>query len=269
MNQQSFNILIDFEATGLIPSEARPIEVGLCIVDQNWNHVLSHSGFITEPDYPPLTKEVQEVTGINELMLKLEGVSFAQILTEFSEAAKNLLPHCKYVIAYNKEYDETIFKTEALRVPIGLTIAGNLMLQLPWLCAMRDIEKNYKRKCWTQSHLALDYGIAVDPAELHRAINDVYLMRKILAHVGLSADDIYKFQRTPTVVLQALIPAPWSDGGKGRDAAKKLGYSWEQPKGVEQKFEKAWVKAIKETALDEEIKSAPFKVQVTKGGDHG
>ncbi len=266
MQQESFNLLIDFEATNLDTAIARPIEVGLCIVDQNWNHVLSHSGFIYDEGYPKeLSKEVQEITGIDPAILQLEGVPFVKILQEFEEAAKEYLPKIKYVVAYNREYDETLFKAEALRTPLGMTKAGNLLLQLPWICAMRDVEKNYKKKCWTQSHLALDYGIAVDPKELHRAINDVYLMRKILAHVGLSADDIYSFQREPTLVLQALIPSPWTDQGKGRDEAKKLGYSWEKAKGVEGTFPKAWVKAIKERNLEEEIKSAPFKVQVTKG----
>lgn len=265
----SFNILIDFEATSIKPAEARPIEVGLCIVDEKWNHVLSHSGFIYQDDYPKLSQEVQDITGIDPAILQLEGTDFAKILTEFGDAAANLLPQIKYVIAYNREYDETLFKAESLRVPIGMTKAGNLMLQLPWLCAMRDIEKNHRKKCWTQSHLALDYGIAVDPKELHRAISDVYLMRKILAHVDISADDIYSFQREPTFVLQALIPTPWSDGGAGRDAAKKVGYSWEKVKGSDTVYPKAWVKGVKERALDDEIKSAPFKVQIMKENTNG
>ena len=56
-----------------------------------------------------------------------------------------------------------------------------------------------------------------------------------------------------------------TDSGKGIALAKKHGYSWEKAKGVEEKFDKSWVKAVKFRNVEHELKSVPFKAQITKG----
>jgi hypothetical protein len=126
---------------------------------------------------------------------------------------------------------------------------------------MRDLEANTKFKCWKLSHLALDHGVPVDPNVLHRAMADVKLTQQMLAKVGVPAKDIYTYQCIPSVVVQALIPAPFQDGGKGKELAVKRGYSWEVPRGTQEKYDKAWVRKIKATAYDTEVCEAPFKVR--------
>lgn len=265
MSKSSFSIVLDMEATGLDPLKARPIEVGLCLVDSNtWDPVCATHRVIFEPDYASLQQEITDITGITQDEL-FTGISLVRALAEFAEKIGDKLPLVDFVVAYNRDYDEVLYRTEAGRVLCGLTPLGKLMLDLPWLCAMRDVEENYKHKCWKLAHLALDHGVAVDPANLHRAMADVELTMKLLSRVGTTAEKMHTFQKVPWVAVQALIPAPFQDGGKGRDLAVKAGYSWQKARGSDRVFEKAWVKLVKEHLVEKELSSVPFKARQIGG----
>ena len=257
------SIIIDFETTGLDVSTARVIEVGAMVVDESWDTVATLSCLVNSPDVPPLSEEIQKLTGITQKELTTNGMD---IIDAFGKLGELVDPEVGCVIAYNKAYDEAIFRSEILRWPMLGMIAGiNWMRQLPWVCAMTDLEDNYQYKCWKLSHLALDKGVAIDPKNLHRAINDVELTRKMLKQSGANLQSMLDFATSPWLTVSAMIPGPWEDGGKGRDKAKELGYSWEVAKGTtEPKFEKCWVKRIKENKYDDEAKAAPFKVNIIK-----
>lgn len=136
----------------------------------------------------------------------------------------------------------------------------NRLAQLDWLCAMEDIESNYKFKSWKQMHVALEYGITVNPKLLHRAINDVELMRQILKESGTSAKAMLEFQRSPWIYVAAKVNAPWTDGGKTSNEAKALGFRW-QTTGDDRVFEKTWVKKIKPKQYEELLNKATFSIR--------
>lgn len=254
------SLIIDFEATGLDTSKDSIIEIGAQLVDDKFD-VLKSLSVLVKPEQP-LSAEIQTITGITQNDLDTEGTTLGVAAGMLSQV---LTEDIGYVIAYNREFDESLFRVDTAREALGMLPSVNQLLNLPWLCAMKDIERNYDFKCWKLSHLALDYGIAVDPAKLHRAINDVELTRKLLKASGVTALQMYQYQVTPWVYLQALIPAPWTDGGKGKAEATKLGYSWEKAKGTDAPvFEKTWVKRVKEHKVEDEIKAAPFSVRQLK-----
>lgn len=249
---QSFNLLIDFEATGVDPKEARIMEVGALITEEDWTPVANMNALVYQPETFPIPEEVKKVTNLDEDTLAKEGIPLRDM---FERIFDFIQPYnVNYFVAYNREYDENLFNAEYERV------YKKVAPKSQWVCAMKDIEKNYEFKCWKMSHLALDHGVAVDPNGLHRAINDVLLMRTMLEKLAVTAQTMFEFQNMPWSILQAKIPKPWEDGGKGKDLAVKLGYSWETPRGSQQKFEKCWVKKVKVSQVEMEIKRAAFKV---------
>lgn len=247
------NLIIDFETTGVNVYEDFIIEIGAQLVADDWQVVGEFNTLIKNPANPVLSDEITKITGITQGDIDARGMDLKQALGQLL----NLVGEPDAVIAYNSEFDEGIFRTEMARNGF---LAPSI-LKDKWLCAMKDLESNYEKKCWKLSHLALDYGVAVDPAKLHRAIGDVNLTRQMLIKANATPVGMMNFKQTPWIVVNALIPAPWTDGGKGKMEATKLGYSWETPKGTQEKYEKQWVKRIKAHKLEDEIQNAPFKIR--------
>ena len=149
-------------------------------------------------------------------------------------------------MAFNAGFDRSFIVEEMHRQDLIMDPRLHWMAQDPWLCAMKDIEQNYAHKSWKLSHLALGYGITVNPKELHRAINDVELMRQTMQASGATLESIVDFKNEPWVYLIAQVQGPWVDGGKSTGEAKALGYTFERAEGDDTKtFTKSWVKRVK------------------------
>jgi DNA polymerase III epsilon subunit-like protein len=238
---------IDFEATDKEPKTARITEIGAQIfdvADGAWRPV--DEGFnclVYAPDYPSQSEEVLRVTGITDELLKSEGVTPA-------DAIRSLITYAgqaAYLIAYNKEYDQVLLDEEMKRTGVAPRVAADR-----WLCALRDVEYPEHYKCRKLSHLALDHGMPIDPAGLHRAVEDVRLMGKLLEFGKYRFEDVLAYSQIPWVYVKANVS--FAD----KDLAKARRYSWEQV--GERKFFKTWVKKIKQTQLEKERAEAPFPV---------
>lgn len=252
-------LLIDFESTGLDPKTARITEIGAMVVDHEFNEPEScMSQLVWESGYPALTPENIAVTGITQEMLDKDGISLDRACHILGNMTRG--NDITGVIAYNRKYDETLFKAELLRSGLSLDPEMNRLAQLPWLCAMEDIESNYKFKSWKQMHVALEYGITVNPKLLHRAINDVELMRQILKESGTTPEAMWAWQSSPWMYVAAKVNAPWTDGGKTSNEAKALGFRW-QTTGDDRVFEKTWVKKIKPKQYEELLNKATFSIR--------
>lgn len=236
-------LLIDFEATGVDTQTARITEIGAMVVDNEFNEPeAGMSQLVYESGYPALTPENIAVTGITQDMLNGQGMVMAQALVGLRSMTAGV--PIDYIIAFNRKYDENLFKTEMKRGSFDLDPGINQLMQVPWLCAMEDIESNYAFKSWKQMHIALEYGITVNPKLLHRALNDVELMRQILKESGTTPEAMFKFQQSPWIYIAANVKPPWTDNGKSSTEAKALGFKW-QNAGDDRIFEKTWVKRIK------------------------
>jgi len=254
------SILIDFESTGLDTENDSIIEIGAMLVDKEMNQIASVSTLVKDFGDKDITPEIQKITGI-----KLEEwhANAIPLLEAFGLMSAAFGTDFDYVVAFNKNFDEKLFKACAVRSGYSLSPVGNHLFQVPWLCAMVDIETNYQYRSWRLAHLALEYGVTVNPKELHRAINDVELMRKMLIAANATSESMFAFQSTPWLFIRAVVDGPWIDGGKGVKAAKEAGFSWEVAKGTDgPRFEKSWIRQVKANQVDAIVESAPFKIKV-------
>ncbi len=249
-------VAIDFESTGLDVTKDRIIEVGAvsCIFDTELRIEAAYSTFVYEPDYPELPPEVVEVTGITPEKLKSEGGPFLgmwEFLEKFSHGAD-------YFLAHNKNFDQGLLFAELNRRSLALP-------KVPWLCTIEDVEHPEKFRCRKLSHLALDYGAAVNPRLLHRALDDVKLMIEMCQVAQFDFNKIGERAKIPWVIVRAKVPSPFgakNDGGVGKDKAKACGYSWEKVYGMTQVFDKSWVKRIKEADIAKEQERLGYAIAV-------
>ena len=258
-------LLIDTETTGLDPATDRVIEMGWMLTDDSFNEPIAGASYLMRDEsYPQLSKEIEGITGIPQALLEEQGKSVNAVMS-FLEA--DLMEHKPdFVVAYNADFDRPMLASEFRRGAFGMLPGINRLEQTPFLCAMRDVQSNYLFKCWKLSHLALDKGVTINPSELHRALADVELMRKMLQASNESATSMYKYHQEPWIIVRAVTTPPWEDGGRSNDQARKRGFSWQKAKGCpEQKeFKNAWVKRIKERDFDSEVAALPLALRIVK-----
>lgn len=246
---------VDFETTGLDFEKDSVIEIGAVIFDdENWEPIDEFCCFVKPAGFTGLSEEIKSITGICDVQVFC-GI---EPITAF-RSLKNFFNNAQFVLAHNKNFDETFFKVEAKR-------AGLSWESPKFLCTVQDIPHGKDKKCRKLSHLALDYGVVVDPTKLHRALDDVFLMGRMLKAAKMKISDILGYMNIPWVYLEAVVEAPWKDNGKSTGLAKKRGFSWETPWGyhTELKFAKRWVKKIKKNILELEIRDSPFPIVILK-----
>lgn len=121
-------IFIDFEATGLDPEEATPIEIGMteAYVDVNTGEVYQIRKTYSALNDPgtPLEPVITEVTGLTDE--DLVGQQFD--LDEMESFITGDGKHIPIMAAHNSDYDETLFN----RLFPHLS-------DLPWICTVNDM----------------------------------------------------------------------------------------------------------------------------------
>lgn len=244
-------LLIDFEATDKEPKTARPIEAAMHVVDGALNEISPlESQVIFHESYPSLSGEIEDLTGISDSEMRSSGKPFVLVYNSIVRHAPD------FIVAHNKGYDKTLFDSECTRQALPL-------LQNPWICTYRDIKWPERQKCKKLSHLALDNGIMVDPSTLHRAEGDVKVLLQLMRKLELDMMELAQRAMQPEITIRAIVPKPWDDGGAGKDKAKACGFGWETAPGTDgPKFDKAWVKRIKENELNEEKEKLGYAIKV-------
>lgn len=240
---------IDFESTGKDPQIARITEIGALLkyLPPKEKSTRYYSKLLFDVSYPPQSQEVIEVTGITDEMLKSEGVTPPVGLLELFYS----IGDADYIFAHNKEFDKTLLYKECARW--GLTPP-----ERPWICTMTEVPYPDRLRCRKLSHLAIDHGIAVDPAKLHRAVGDVELMLRIVDCYPFP--DLLRFASESTLILEAKVVPPWTDSGKSTQKAKERGFRWQETGG--KVYAKRWVKSIKKSRLENEIQGAEFEIVI-------
>ena len=248
--------VIDFETTGIDATTCRPIEVAVSITNGDFSEVLEeYSQVMYDGSYPALTEDIENLTGITQSHLLSLGRNPASVLAVIVSLVKK--HNVDYIMAYNSEYDRQVYTSEIKRHTL-FEEALSPVVNMKWLCAMKDVRSNYNYKCWKLSHLALDYGVAIDPSKLHRAKADVDLTISFLKKIGITLADIVEFSQTPWVPLEAITKKPWADGGVSTGKAKEKGFRWETPQGhMDKKFTQKWVVMKKETDVRAFVDSCP------------
>lgn len=228
---------IDFETSGLDLIKDRIIEVGFTLFevrDTSLLGVRSGEFYVNPGDDVVLTPEAMAVNGIDPQDVK-DGIKI--------EGLFNLLPkEADFFIAHNKAFDEAMYRKEMERQDLDID-------PRPWLCSMVDFEHPKHIKCRKLSHMALDYGVAVNPDLLHRAAADTEILVRMLGKMEPNFEEALADLSIPKITVKAIIPPPWEDNGKGKEAAVSCGFRWNGTK-------KIWGKDIREnkfTQLKEEL----------------
>jgi DNA polymerase III epsilon subunit-like protein len=240
---------VDFETTGLEPGKDFITEIGAVLFhDSTWEVRGRFSRFVYEPKALPLSEDIVRLTGITDKMLTEQGVPTREALLSFADFSSEAVAF----VAHNKDFDQGMFKAEVERSKVELSLAT---LNKSWYCSKGDIKAHEGKRCTKLSHLAVDYGLVVDGGKLHRALDDVLLMGQMIAATKTSFIEMKTYAEEPWVYIQAITKGPWVDGGKSTNEAKKLGFAWEKCNGTYSPiFSKKWVKRVKKSALEEELK---------------
>lgn len=251
-------LLVDTETTGLDPETSHIWEVGAMIVNEHWQYEGAFKvRMLDDQIASELAERRAELPNLPEIedivQTAVSPIQALAMLNQFiieNNSQHNPLP----VFAYNAKFDRAhVHKAYERYMPsvfIPACFTGE------WFCAMEHLPSNYRFKCWKLGHIALDYGIAVNPAELHGAYEDVCLMRQLLEKSGHTPQEVIAFANEPWIVLRAITEAPWKDNGVSNKLAQSHGYTWQKPRGYDKSFDKCWVKRVKQSAVDTEIKKA-------------
>lgn len=228
--------LVDFETTGLDTDTARIIEIGAAIYQFETGEILQeYSQLVWEEGDEELSEYITQITGITNEELRGNGIPLKPALAKFAQMTQG----CSVFMAHNADYDKEVLISSLKRINIEPP-------PVRWMCSINDLDHGDLR-CMKLSHLALDYGIVVDPSTLHRALDDVLLLGEILRKRNQTWGSVVEYADSPWVFLILQVPPPWEDNGKGKDFAKAMGYRWENAGG--KTFKKKWVKAVKECDL--------------------
>lgn len=245
---------LDFETQGKDPNNTNITEIGAVLANVEGRKYAicdAVSSLVYDESYPPQSEEVILITGITDEMLKSGGKNLETEL----KLLVTVMEKADVVMAYNANFDRTIFEQVCTKLLIEYP-------KKPWICAMNDVPYPPNFTCKKLSHLALDHMLKMDNRDLHRAVSDVRLMLDLVVP-NYGIEEVMAYAAEPWIFVKADIPAPWTDGGVGKDNATKLGFSWERPRGLsEPLFHKTWVKRIKKSKLESEISQAQFPVQV-------
>lgn len=265
-------IVIDFETTGVNHKVDRIIEVAAALLQIDDGVIQNKSDFsslVWDPSYPELSEEIIALTGIENDTLKNSGRPMSVVV----EGIWNLCRghQVEMFLAHNKAFDSNFFWSEMKRNKDTISDPPwSAFMQLPWACSIRDLPHTVRTKCRVLSHLALEYGLTVDPSDLHRAMGDVALLIRLLSAMKVDFDLLRDRLYKKSLVIKAVIPHPKSDQGRGKDKAKACGFGWERLPGTDEaNYPLSWVKKVKEDEVEKEIETLGYKIQVleTSAGD--
>jgi hypothetical protein len=246
---------VDFESNGLDVEKAQITEIGAVLFDTDkGSSIESLSCFLHDESYPPQSQDIIDLTGITDEMLKQEGISPAKGMRNLA----NLMMRADYMVAHNKKFDQRIGESFGSRV-------GSPLPPSTWLCSLTELEWPKSITCRKLAHISFELcpDLLFNEGKLiplHRAMNDVQLMLGLINRVT-KWEDFVAYALQPWVTLAVFIPPPWNDGGVGKDWAKKNGFGWESPPGSDLKYEKLWVKRVKESKLQGEQNDKPYEIK--------
>lgn len=246
---------IDFETQGLDIATTNPTELGLSLWDNaggTWQKTGGLSQLMWDKSYPSQPPEIVELTGITDEELMAKGAPPSLV---FADVLNYQLRKVDYAIAHNAAYDRGVYEATAGRLGLSVVVPPG-----GWICTQNDVVYPKKFKCKHLSHLVFDHGLPVEHAKLHRAEYDCDILASLILE-KYNIEEIVAYRDIPWVFLQALVPGPWTDGGKGVEAAKLAGYSWEKIWRGTDVFPKTWIKRVKATQVEAERDLVTFPIR--------
>lgn len=231
---------IDFETTGLNSQTDRVTEIGAVLWDTSERKPLAVlSEMVYAADYPRLSAEITDLTGITQSALETFGKPPAVAFTKLIDLSKS----AEACVAHNAPFDRGFLAAELGRLALVFDA------KIPWIDTSADLPFSKKITTRKLVHLAAEHGF-VNPFA-HRAAFDVLTMLKILDAYDIQ--EVIKLSLEPNITLLANTAPPWSDQGRSTDLAKARGYRWDGSK-------KRWHKIVKKSQVEREQSHGEFPV---------
>jgi DNA polymerase III subunit epsilon len=198
------------------------------------------SELIDEPDCLPITKEIEDLTGINNKMLKDWGLKGDHTKT-FLRNVAGFMKRADYIMAHNgTSYDYPMLKALFERYEIEWP-------ETTWIDTMFDIEYPDNIKMRSMWYLEHAHGF-INPFP-HRAVTDVLAMLKIASQYNL--ERMAAMAESPNVTIVANLKAPnWKNSMEVKmfnvvkNKVSKAKFRWSPE-------DKLWTKVIQKILLDE------------------
>lgn len=230
---------LDFETTWTAPVNpkiCRIREIGAVLFDwENKRPLKLYSEFIHDEDHPMSPKELVDLTGITDEMVKEFGIPLTKGLHEL----RNMFSLSDFIIAHNGNgFDKPLLLAECDRKLTYLP-------ERPWIDSKMDIDYPPHMKSHKLTHLCGEHGF-LNPFS-HRAIFDALAVLKILTQYPI--EPIIESAKQPNCKVVANVSF------QERDKAKLRGYYWDG----ENKY---WWKELKLHKAEKEKQEAPFPVQI-------
>ncbi len=269
-------LIFDFETMDDKPATTIFTEIGAKLYDVIDDRLVACPGdnnelsaLAYEPDFPPLTEFIQALTGLTDEKLKAEGKPRVELLARFA----CLLVQADIVMAHKSIFDTTIVIETAKKFELPSLV--EVMRKKENICTLTNVKWPAHFTCHKLGHMSWELGLDVKAADLHRALNDVDLLSRMINLRPFS--EILAYARTPWVYMKADILKPWGNteviGKAQNEFAKKVGFSYQNIKGLDYPtWEKTWVTRFKagtnkENELREQIAHSdhPFRISVIEG----
>lgn len=207
--------------------------------------ILTLGMFLRDDTYPKQSEEVIGVTGITDELLKEFGEIPGPNLLWLNELCRN--HGVSFLCGHNiRDYDYPLLLAELARNGVEAPV----LTSLPLLDTMTDIEFVKEPDSRKLKYMASDHAF-LNPFS-HRAVFDALTSLRILSEYAL--DDVIAYSREPQIIVRAQVRY------EDRELAKGKKYRWETI--GDKRFEKCWVKRIRQNKLDEERAGCPFPVLV-------
>lgn len=224
---------LDLEATGLDKVKDRPIEVGLTLWSTNMQRGLGSVSFPIQSDGVPVTKEITEITGLNQKAVD----SFGTDPEEAFDEIVNFVNRGEAIVAFNGPgYDIPMMQAWAKR--LGKTFPEKLVID-PFT-DMPEFTDSPSPGMRGQELITMcaKNGIYYDP---HEAGADVGAMLRLMSIRDF--DLVLKRAQSDTIIVQS--QQAFDENAK----AKKHKFRWApKPVGI-------WWKKVKRIDLDHLVKA--------------
>jgi DNA polymerase-3 subunit epsilon len=236
---------VDVETWGLDAKKDEIAEIAFVLWDTEEKAPLTFSSRFIKRGASEESAETEALTptGLKKEWLASYGVEIREALEELHTFCWDKGP--SYIVAHNASFDRSFFEESYGRHRTD--ILSPKILEVPWICTMRDIPFKNSGDSRKLSHLAMDHGF-MNPFP-HRALFDVMTCLKLFSLYPL--EEILAYRAIPTKRVKAVVSYDQ------KDLARDRKYRWFPE-------EKAWMKDLKETELDQERADAPFPLVVLK-----
>lgn len=239
---------LDLEATGLDTENDRIIELAYVLWDTEKNSpLIMESHFVYDVEnYPSLSAEITQITGIDYKMLLSFGKPPCDAFSQLSTVITKHLP--SFVVAHNAHaFDKPMLMAELARAGFE----DHPISKAEWIDTMYDVpykeDEGMRKKL---KYVAIDHGIV--NSFPHRALFDCLIVCQILAKYDF--DKILEWKNKPMVVIGAKIKY------EQKEEAKSRGFRWQELRN--KIYQGRWVKRVEALPLERLQEDYPFVIEV-------